>query len=126
MSTTRIIGYRVEARTSYPEPCRVGEVILDGTWREVPFDFRADNLGVPSRSDFFGKKLHDENLMTRHQAQAMRHWFLAQAEAERVAGSFCLETRLVEYQLTIQVDLEVLGRIDAQDCRGKPLTEQPA
>lgn len=119
-SEMRIDGYRVEARTSYHMPCAVNGQIIDGQWRTVEFGFGNNSFGVPTSR--FGDRLHKNGLMSLNQAQAMRYWFLAQADAEGAAGSLCLETRLARHQLTEKVTVERLGEIDAQNSRGKPLT----
>lgn len=117
----RMTGYKVEIRTSYPEPQRIGELIVDGKWRTIPFKVLNDASGVPV--GYFDELLAENNLMGYTQAQAIRWRVMADAEAQRVMGSLYLETRLKQYRLLIQREITEKEALEPLDSRGKTLEE---
>lgn len=88
-------AYTVEARLAYPEPRSVVGQILDTRWRQVAFV--ESTVGVPARPRYapWGAFLSDK--LSYQAAQALRWWFLANAEQE--FSCLCIETRLVEHEI---------------------------
>jgi hypothetical protein len=112
-------GYRPEVRTSYHKPSMISGQIVDAEWRPMQTTSRPDSLGVPT--GYFDRKLVEHGLLSLPQAEALRWWFICNAEAERPTGALCLETRLQEYMLTISHKVEAGQTVNALDCRGHPL-----
>ena len=89
------IGYSVEARLAYPEPRQVCGHLLDLRWTTLHFD--KSPIGVPqARPGNF--LMLATGLYSYQAAQALRWWFLAQAENE--FSCLCIESRIVEHQIT--------------------------
>lgn len=86
-----ILGYTVEARLAYPEAGSILGQIFDLRWKRVHFD-PGSPVGVPGPRSQDAARL---GLMDYAQAQAMRWWFVAAADAEFSAG--CVETRIVKH-----------------------------
>lgn len=86
--------FLVEARLDYSEPRSVAGHMLDDRWRRL--DFPRSLVGVPCTSTQFGYGAADHGMMNIEAAEALRWWFLAQAEADRIGGSLCVETRIVK------------------------------
>ncbi len=116
---SRSIGYRPEVRTSYSSPSLVAGQIVDSEWRPINFETHKGIFGVPT--GYFDEKLAERGLLGRAQAETIRWWFIAQAEAERAAGSLCLETRLQAYELVMTHKVTPKEIVGAYDSRGKPL-----
>lgn len=114
-------GYKVEIRTSYPEPQRIGELIVDGKWRTVPFKVLDDASGIPT--GYFDELLAKNNLLGYAQAQAFRWRVMADAEANEMMGSLCLETRLKKYHLLIRTEITEKEALEPLDSRGTTLKE---
>ena len=119
---SRMVGYRPEVRTSYRDPTLVSGQIVDGVWREIKYHSRDDLSGIPA--GYFDKKLKEHGLLGRPQAEAIRWWFLAQAEAERATGALCLETRLKSYELVLTHKVIEKESLPATDFQGKVI-EKP-
>lgn len=119
--SSRLVGYRPEVRTSYHTPTTVLGQIVDGQWREIKFHTRNDLSGIPT--GYFDKELGLHGLLGRAQAEAIRWWFLAQAEAESVTGALCLETRLKSYELVLTHKVIEKEALPATDFRGKVIEE---
>jgi hypothetical protein len=98
--------YRVEARTTYHSPERVGGQLIDNNWRLV--DFAKAPLGVPIRNFDAGAHEHC-GLLNYEAAEALRWWFLAAAHADIAAGALCIETRLVKVRYHYHYRCEELG-----------------
>ena len=107
-------GYVVEARYMYREPAIINGAVCDKEWREVRFD--KGTVGVPARR--YSHHTQEHGLFDFAQAEALRWWFLAAAEASVVMGMICLETRLVQYQVEYTHKVMAVAIIDAQDSRG--------
>jgi len=119
--TASLIGFRPEVRTSYSKPSMVAGQIVDGEWRPIEYQNRVSSEGVPD--GYFDKKLSENGLMGRTQAETIRWWFLSIAESERALGALCLETRLQEYKLTTTYKVEPLDAKFGLDSRGRALVE---
>jgi hypothetical protein len=107
-------GYAVEARFMYSKPTIINGIAYDKEWREILFDSGA--VGVPPRR--YSHRTQEHGLFDFAQAEALRWWFLAEAEAGSVTGSLCLETRLVSYKVDYTYKVTAVAIIDAQDARG--------
>lgn len=108
-------GYKLEARFNYHTPKRIGDLILDNRWREVPW-FHAKH-GIP-RPNYLGRAETYGRLLTRNEAEAHR-WVLACVmDADKIGGSICLETRLVKVRVTYDYKCEKIEYVGAQDMRG--------
>lgn len=117
--TVTMRGYRPEVRTSYHTPSVVSGQIVDCEWRPIEYERGKAPVGVPQ--GYSDQKLSDHGLLGHAQAEAMRWWFIAAAEAERATGSLCMETRLQEYKLTITHTTVAVGAKSAINCRGDAL-----
>lgn len=102
----KCILYFFEARYDYHEPMKVGDLILDEKWRRVPLSISP--IGVPSNVvNRFGDAAR--GLTSYEAAQALRWWFLAALEAESFCKSLCVETRIVDVEVTYEWKHEVVG-----------------
>jgi hypothetical protein len=103
------VGYKLEVRTSYPNPTRIGDFIIDGVWRVVPISGGVvpswPNIPVSARdSEILG-----HGLVSRYVAEAHRWALLALMEANRSLGSLCIETRLVRIKYATTYSLREEG-----------------
>lgn len=89
-------GYSVEARFNYPSPEVIAGVLLDNRWRRLWFE--EGQVGVPAHGRF-DRGLREAGLYTYQGAQALRWWFVCEAENSKAAGCLCLETRLVQHRV---------------------------
>lgn len=89
------IGWSVEARLAYYNPQAVAGLLLDDRWQTVSFP--EGRIGVPRSSRYSLPWFAACGLYDYAAAQALRWWFIAQAEAE--GGAICLETRLIKHQM---------------------------
>lgn len=117
----RMTGYKVEIRTSYPDPQRIGDLIIDGKWRTVPFKVLDDASSIPT--GYSDELLAENNLLGYVQAQAFRWRVMADAEANEMMGSLYLETRLKKYHLLIRTEITEKEALEPLDFRGKTLEE---
>lgn len=100
-------AYMVEARVIHGEPRSVAGHALDGCWRRLLFS--KSPIGVPSNGRLISHGAADQGLVNLEAAEALRWWFLAQAEVEQIAGSLCIETRLVKILYHFEFRCEELG-----------------
>lgn len=106
-------GYSVEARCCYRTPSIIAGVAYDGNWRRVLFE--QSTIGVP-------ESWHPVSMEGYHSyaaAQALRWWFIAHSEAERVIGALGLQTRLVRHRIEQTRRVIPTEYVDPQDCRGE-------
>jgi hypothetical protein len=114
-------GWSVEARYAYYEPKVINGMMLDDRWRTVHFNDTSP-IGVPRGPRYHSPWLAHCGLYSYQSAQALRWWFIAQAEAE-LLGSLCLETRLVKHKITYsyhhtaETAHEVIGGDDRSNTR---------
>lgn len=98
-------GWTVEARLAYHEPRIVAGMPLDDRWRIVHFNDKSP-IGVPRASPW--SVLHLCSLYEYAAAQALRWWFIAEAQRSEIGGALCLQTRLcshrVEYSYSSKPD----------------------
>lgn len=87
------IAYSVQARLAYHQPRQVCGHLLDLRWTTLYFE--KSPIGVPVRAGSMARG--HCGLLSYQAAQALRWWFLAQAELE--FSCLCLETRLVEHRV---------------------------
>ena len=118
--STTCYGYVPEVRTSYHIPTTVGGQIVDNIWRRIA---HVDGQGFGVPNGYFDKRLAERNLLGHAQAETIRWWFIAQAEAERLLGGSCLQTRLVEVRLHESYTLKTSKVTQAIDYRGNEITE---
>lgn len=107
-------GYSVEARCTYRDPAIIGGRAYDKEWRQVYFD--KSPIGVPERQTSI---VSMEGYHSYAAAQALRWWFIAATEVERLAGSLCIETRLVRHRIEQTRRVTPFEYIDPQDGRGE-------
>jgi hypothetical protein len=87
-------AYAIEARTTYPEPHCIGELIVDGEWRRVPVRVaRGGGFGVPSQT--WCKQADDLDLLSYHAALSLAAWFVA---AQPINGG-CVQMRMVRVRV---------------------------
>ena len=90
------VGWSVEARYAYFEAKVIAGMMLDDRWR--PVHFKESIVGVPRSSRYSLPWFIACGLYDYAAAQALRWWFIAQAEAED-GSALCLETRLVKHSM---------------------------
>lgn len=110
-------GYTVEARFNYRNAKTVAGHIFDNRWREVPFGFNDIGRGNP-RPKFVHSELSMANLLSKNEANALRWNFICHADADDICGSLCLETRIVEHEITYSFSAKPVKYLDAFDMRG--------
>jgi hypothetical protein len=102
-------AYSVEARLAFHQPRAVCGHLLDLRWTTLQFE-RGGPVGVPQHRPFdFAKS--SSGLLSYQAAQALRWWFLANAEQE--FSCLCVETRIVEHKITYSFSTEAV-RIGAE------------
>lgn len=102
-------GYTIEARFNLREPEKIGRQIYDKEWRQVEFDRSA--IGVPMSTSYH-RELLEHGLFIYSAAQALRWWFIAQAEIECAGGAPGLQTRMVKHRVTCTHEISAIGVID--------------
>lgn len=109
-------GYSVEARLMFNGACElVGGIPLGPTW--TPLHFQQASIGVPKGNVGYGH-LPFTDLLPYESAQALRWWFLANANASRSGGTLCVETRLIKHRCEYtfkeiaEEAVEVIGKDD--------------
>lgn len=115
------IGYKLEARTSYHSPLRLGDFVIDNVWREVPLREGVTPWGmnVPVKA-WDRDMLTDCGLVSFYVAEAHRWSLLAFIESHLVAGSLCVQTRLVKIEYSFSYSTKELGVTPAQLwCNGE-------
>lgn len=106
-------AYSVEARYNNHSPIVIGGQVFDNRWRAVKFD--KSPIGVPDEKSFH-RHAEEYGLHGYAAAQALRWWLHAAADAERIGGSLCLESRLVKHTISYSQKVvaisahEVVGR----------------
>jgi hypothetical protein len=90
-------GYSVEVRLNYNGAAEIVNGIAVGpNWTRLHFEKAV--VGVPQGNVCWGH-LPNTSLLGYASAQALRWWFLANAEATR-GHALCIETRLVRHDCT--------------------------
>lgn len=92
-------GYLVEARVDLSDPEQICGHLLDNRWRTIYFT--KNQLGVPNQCS--ADAVNVLGLHTYHAAEALRYWFMAEAQNFRGWG-IGLETRLRCYKVTYKLD----------------------
>lgn len=117
-------AYTVEARMEYHSPKQINGQLFDNRWRRVSFTALPAHLahmGVPGAGGMMAAKL---DLYSYTQAQALRWWFHANADA--TFDGICLETRLVKhsvkysYESTVESAHAVIGSDDRSSVMPDP------
>lgn len=90
-------AYRVEARyMGYEGVTKIGETVLTKEWQHVYFP--EASIGVPRCDPYHMPQMVATRTLSYTAAQALRWWFHAAANAERLGG-LCVETRLVVFKI---------------------------
>lgn len=87
------VAFSVQARLAYIEPRQVAGHLLDTRWTTLHFE--KSPIGVPTKPQLSSV---NHGLLSYQAAQALRWWFLAQADVE--FSCLCIETRIVEHKIT--------------------------
>lgn len=101
-------GYQVQARYNFHTPKQFGDIVLDQRWRTLYF--QKSPIGVPVAGELQWY-LRPCQCMSFQAAQALRWWFVADAEASDLLGSMCLETRLLKVRVKYSTESEILEPI---------------
>ena len=107
------IGYSVEARMNYSRPETILGTAYDNRWQRV--QIVAGDSGVPMKRS---PALDHVDLYSFETAEALRWWFIAAAEASRIGGSLCIETRLVRHRVEYSYSAKPVAYVGARDGRG--------
>ncbi len=104
------VGYKVEVRTSYCQPKKIGDFTIDNVWREIPIREGATPWGnnVPV-SLLHRRMLLEYGLVSYAAAEAHRWALIATIDASDFSGSLCVQTRLVQVELRYRHETEELG-----------------
>lgn len=86
-------AYAVEARIRGNHAMPIGKQIFDTRWQRV--EVKNSLIGVPSAAPYSHAPAH--GLFGYSAAQALRWWFIANAEQEGRGAAICLETRIIKY-----------------------------
>jgi hypothetical protein len=99
--------YAVEARCTYYSPCMVSDnLVLDRTWRLVPFQYGSP--GIPTRTWIPLRQDHLP-LVNYQAAKAYAEVFLAELHANLIAGASCVECRIIEVGVKYSYSTSELG-----------------
>lgn len=110
-------GYSVEARLMFNGASEViAGVPLGPTW--APLHFPESPIGVPKGNVGWGHLPHTD-LLPYESAQALRWWFLANANVSRPGGSLCVETRLIKHRCEYSFKEIAEEPVDATDRSGR-------
>lgn len=113
-------GYKVSARYCSDTPMELCGQLFDNRWQIVQFDKAP--LGVPIADPYSARILGERGLLGYAAAQALRWWFHANAEALRIGGGLCLETKLVKHTISASFECvamsehELIGGGDRSNC----------
>lgn len=111
-SSTRTF-YKIEVRTTYHTPKILGEgknaFVIDHVWREIPIyeGHMPWASNVPVRH--YDRDALDRGLVSRLVAEAHRWTFLAALEAGQLGGNLCIETRIVQIELSTTIKTREVG-----------------
>lgn len=104
-------GYTVEARLNFNGASEIiNGIALGPTWATLHFPEAP--IGVPKGAVCWGYLPHT-SLLAYPSAQALRWWFLANAEVSRAGGTLCIETRLVQHDCTYSFAETPVAAVDA-------------
>lgn len=100
------ILYSVQARLAYHDARLICGHLLDLRWKTLYFE--KSPIGVPAARPFrFGAMA--TGLLSYQAAQALRWWFLAEAETN--FSCLCVETRLVEHRVSYSYSSEAIRAV---------------
>jgi hypothetical protein len=108
-------GYMLEARNNYINPVTIRGLTLDNRWRRV--GHHEGDVGIP-RGKYRDHALDAAGLVKRHEAEALRWWFICAAEEAEGMRSICLETRIVECKVEYSFSSTQIAYVDSMDRRG--------
>lgn len=109
--------YKVEYRSSYPEPKFIGNAqgplpfVIDHYWRALSITLGAQQWGVNIPLRRRDEDACKHGLLSYVAAEAHRWAFIAALEAGAggPGGALCVETRIVAVKLTVNYSTEELG-----------------
>lgn len=106
-------GYVIEVRTTYYSPTVIDkDFVIDCVWRQVPIQKGVTpwGLNIPVRS--YDTEMLQHGLLSFTAANALMWGFLAWLESSRLAGSLCIQTRLVAIEYVSSYKLTEVGVTD--------------
>jgi hypothetical protein len=104
------VGYKIEVRTSYCLPTKIGDFTIDNVWRAVPIREGATPWGNNVPVSLLHRRMVLEcGLLTYAAAEAHRWTLIATLDATNISGSLCVETRLVQVEFRYRHETEELG-----------------
>jgi len=110
-------GYKVEVRTSYIHPTVLDDFVIDGTWRTLPIKRSMTPWGINIPVNPFDADMVEHGLLPYEAVQTHRWAFLALLAAQHVAGSLCIQTRLVKVAYSYTFKTEEIGVSEYQEGR---------
>jgi hypothetical protein len=116
--TSRHTMYKIEVRSSYPEPTTIDGFIIDFVWRTLPIVEGRSPWGMNIPVSFLDNRGIEHGLVGYTAAQAHRWGFLAALGAKRISGALCIETRLVQVELNYSYTITEKGVSDKLDSEG--------
>jgi hypothetical protein len=105
----RQVGYKVEVRTSFSQPKKIGDFTIDNVWREFPISEGATPWGNNIPVSVLDRRMLDYGLVSYPVAEAHRWALIAVLEASIMLGSLCVQTRLVQVEFRYTHETEELG-----------------
>lgn len=93
-----LVGYSVEARSTFTSPTSINGQLFDERWAHVRFNDNSP-IGVPRGPIWSIQWLAICGLYDYPAAQALRWWFHASAE-----HNLCIETRIVKHNIKYSYD----------------------
>jgi len=106
--------YKVEVRSSYYDPTVVDNgFVIDFAWRTLPIVRGPSLYGMNVPVAYFDRDGVDHGLVSFTAAQAHRWAFHAWLEARQIAGSLCIQTRLVQVEFHRTHSIKEIGVSDS-------------
>jgi hypothetical protein len=102
-------GYTVEARCTLKHPKTVNGKALGGEWLQLEFPH---GRGVPAAPPYSPLPLM--GLLSYQAAQALRWWWIAEAEAADICSTNGIETRLVQFDVKVDWEARAVAAVDEQ------------
>ena len=96
-------GYTVEARVETGDPIKVGDFVVTHEWKRVPFVPACQGIPV------FNGYLVYTGYLSYTAAQALRWWFHANAERDRMLSNLMMVTRIVKHKISVNHSVEAVS-----------------
>jgi len=103
------VGYKIEVRTSYCLPTKIGDFTIDNVWRAVPIREGATPWGNNVPVPLLHRRMLECGLLSYAAAEAHRWALIATIDVTNISGSLCVETRLVQVEFRYRHETEELG-----------------